>query len=192
MQFLQLDIEEFYPSITEELFNKALSWASSICTVSGDDHKIIHNASKSLLFSQGVTWTKSSGLFDITMGAYHGAEVCELVGLFLLHEMRTNFPSLNFGLYRDDGLGSHRRLSGPELERLKKQIICLFKSHGLTITIHTKLRIVNFLDVTLNLAEETFAPYRKPNSEPLYINVKSNHPPDVIKQLPKSVSKRLS
>ena len=91
-----------------------------------------------------------------------------------------------------DGLGSHRRLSGPELERLKKKIICLFKSHGLSITIQTNLRIVNFLDVTLNLTDETFAPYRKPNSEPLYINVKSNHPPNVIKQLPKSVSKRIS
>ena len=191
-QFLQLDIEEFYPSISVDLFTKALTWASSQYTITSDDYNIIMNASKSLLFSQGVTWKKTSGLFDITMGAFHGAEVCELVGLFLLNEMQTNFPNLNFGLYRDDGLGVHRRLSGPDLERIKKQIISLFKSHSLNITIQTNLRIVNFLDVTLNLNDETFAPYRKPNSAPLYINVQSNHPPYVLKKLPSSVSKRIS
>jgi len=49
------------------------------------------------------------------MGAYHGDEVCELVGLFILDEMRANFLRLNFGIYRDDCLGAHRRLPGRDL-----------------------------------------------------------------------------
>ena len=191
-QFLQLDIEEFYPSITEELFKKALNFAAERCTISSDDYKVIMNASKSILFSKGVAWKKTSGVFDITTGAYHGAEVCELVGLFLLNEMHIKFPQLNFGIYRDDGLGEHRRLPGPDLERMKKGIIALFKSHGLRITIATNLRQADFLDADLNLEQETYAPYRKPNSAPLYINKQSNHPPTVTKQLPASVSKRLN
>ena len=50
---------------------------------------------------------KKGGLFDVTMGAPDGAEVCELVCLFLLDEVRNNIPDLNIGLYRDDGLGYH-------------------------------------------------------------------------------------
>ena len=44
-----------------------------------------------------------TGLFDVTMGSYDGAETCELVGLFLLNEIRKRHN--NFGLYRDDELG---------------------------------------------------------------------------------------
>ena len=33
---------------------------------------------------------------------------------------------------------------------------------------------------------------RKPNDNPLYINASSNHPPSIIKQLPKNISKRIS
>ena len=126
------------------------------------------------------------------MGSYDGCEVCELVGLLLLNEMAQNFPELDFGLYRDDGLGVHRRLPGPRTEKMKKDICALFKRHGQKITIETKMTIVNFLDVTLDLHKDTYAPFRKPNDNPLYVNVHSNHPRSVIKQIPRSVEKRLN
>ena len=34
--------------------------------------------------------------------------------------------------------------------------------------------------------------YRKPNDKPIYINKQYNHPPNVLKQLPKSIAKRIS
>ena len=145
-----------------------------------------------MLFSEGETWVKTSGLFDITMGAYHGAEVCELVGLYILKMMKDKFPNINFGLYRDDGLGSHRRMPGPALERTKKEIVKEFKRIGLAITIETGMRQVDFLDVTLDLSNEVYKPYKKPNSNTMYVNAKSNHPPTVIKHLPESVNKRLN
>ena len=41
---------------------------------------------------------------------------------------------------------------------------------------------MNFLDVTLNLSNSMYwyLPYTKPNNIPLYINRKSNHPPQII------------
>ena len=54
------------------------------------------------------------------------------------------------------------------------------------------LKSIDFLDVTFNLAENNYKPYRKPNNKPLYLNVHSNHPPSVIKQLPMSIEKRIS
>ena len=51
---------------------------------------------------------------------------------------------------------------------------------------------MNFLDVTLDLEIGVFKPYRKPNDQPLYVHRLSNHPPSVIKAIPKSINKRLS
>ena len=56
----------------------------------------------------------------------------------------------------------------------------------------TNLKAVIFLDVTLNLSIGTYQPYNKPNDSPLYINTKSNHPPNIIKSLPESISRRIS
>ena len=54
------------------------------------------------------------------------------------------------------------------------------------------MKIVNYLDVSFNLSDGSFRPYRKPNDEIQYIHVDSDHPPSIIKQLPLSVEKRLS
>ena len=48
------------------------------------------------------------------------------------------------------------------------------------------------MDIEFDLNNSTFKPYRKPNNNPLYVNKKSNHPPSVLKQIPKGIGKRLS
>ena len=52
--------------------------------------------------------------------------------------------------------------------------------------------MVHFLDVRFNLNVQTYEPYRKPNNEPAYINKHSNHPPSIIIDIPKAISKRLT
>ena len=47
---------------------------------------------------------------------------------------------------------------------------------------------MNFEDVTLDLTTGKYKPYYKPGNILLYINVKSNHPPNIIKNLPESIS----
>ena len=47
---------------------------------------------------------KQNEAFDVTMGSYDGAEVCELVGLFILSELTKLIDKNSIGLYRDDGL----------------------------------------------------------------------------------------
>ena len=51
---------------------------------------------------------------------------------------------------------------------------------------------MNFLDVTLDLKQESHAPYKKPNDTTLYIHKDSNHPPSVIKQVPQTINDRLN
>ena len=106
--------------------------------------------------------------------------------------MNDKFPFLNFGLYRDDGLACHEKIPGPTLDRYRKDIIKLFQENDLQITIEIGLKVVNFLDVSFNLTEESYKPYRKPNDTLLYVNKSSNHPKTVLNQITNSVNHRLN
>ena len=44
----------------------------------------------------------------------------------------------------------------------------------------------------LNVKDGTYKPYRKPNNDPVYINCLSNHPPNIIREIPKSINKSIS
>ena len=77
---------------------------------------------QSLVFCDGDLWVKKSGAeFDATMGSFDGAEICELVGLYLLHHLAKIFGKEAVGLYRDDGLAILRNASGPDAERVRKK-----------------------------------------------------------------------
>ena len=122
------------------------------------------------------------------IASYDGTEVCELVGAFLLNNLSHIIDKTSVGLYRDDGLGVSKSHSGPEIERKRKEIIKTFNTCNLSITIETNIRLVNFLDTTLDLMNKIYKPYRKPNNNPVYININSNQPPIVLRQLAKLVS----
>ena len=130
--------------------------------------------------------------FDVPMGFYDGAEVCELVGSYLLIKVLNIVDKKSIVIYRNDRLAILQNLSGPQIERKRKDIIKIFKIVGLNITIQADLRIVNFLDVQFKLNNGTYQPDRTPSNSPVYINKKSNNPPEVLKQLPKSIAKRIS
>ena len=48
------------------------------------------------------------------------AEVCELVGCYILNQLSTVMRKELVGLYRDDGLGIMKKISGPEKEWKRK------------------------------------------------------------------------
>ena len=123
-----------------------------------------------LLFNEEKPWVKkgSASTFDVTMGSYDGAEICELVGLFILERLGETFGHENIGLYRDDGLAALKNVNGKQADKSRKALIEIFNSFGLKITVQTNQKVVNFLDITFNLHNGTFQPYRKPNDEPLY------------------------
>ena len=182
--FICFDVVEFYPSITEALLNRALDFASELVTISNDDRQTIVNAKHSLLFNNGRPWEKKTctTLFDVTMGSYDGADTCELVGCYFLAQLQ-QLPNIEFCLYRDDGLAV-TTLTPKETERIKKQICNVFKNNNLKIILEAKKKVINFLDVTLDMNIEKFKPYAKPTNTPLYVHSKSNHPPSIIKNIP--------
>ena len=68
--FIQFDMENFYPSISLNLFNEAIQYASTITDISGSDKAIIKQSRKTLLFHKNQPYEKKSGDpdFDVPMG----------------------------------------------------------------------------------------------------------------------------
>eukprot|EP00794_Sanderia_malayensis_P012498 gene12498-13784_t len=110
----------------------------------------------------------------------------------MLNKINQKYKKNDIGLYRDDGIAVFKNVSGPESERIKKNLQSIFKESGLDLVIECNKKVVDFLDVTLNLNDGTYRPFHKQNSVIQYINVESNHPPNIIKQVPKTIEKRLS
>ena len=186
---------EFYPSITEDLLNRVITWAKNFTEITDEHVSIIKHARKSLLFYGNKSWVKKSdgnSLFDVTMGSYDGAEVCELVGLYVLEKLSKEFGKDKVGLYRDDGLMLLNNTVGRLADKARKTLHRIFQELNLRIAAEINNHTVNFLDATFNLQDETYSPFRKPNNDPLYINSHSTHPQSILKHLPKSINKRIS
>ena len=181
-KFLKFDVEAFYPSITKNLLIKALEYARNLTVFTKNDEKIILQARETYLFHQGKPWSKknNNNKFDVAMGSYDGAEVCELVGLYLLAKLtEKDAPFENekdkVGLYRDDGLAVVRGNS-QEFEKITQKIRKIFGENELKITVEANIHETDFLDIRMNLKNHEHRPFRKENSIPLYINAGSNHP----------------
>ena len=193
--FVKFDIVEFYPSIKEEYLKKALVFAKKFSNISDVDEDIIMHSCKTILTGiDGKIWRKkdSTSLFDIAMGSYHGAEVCDLLGLFILSKLAPILGAGTHGLYRDDGLAVLKGRTPSEWERLKKSIHRTFGDIGFRVTIETGLYRTDFLDVILDLRKNEYQPFRKANSKTVYINNESNHPRYIRSSLPQMIRKRIS
>ena len=90
------------------------------------------------------------------MGSFDGAELCELVGLFLISGLAFVIGKSNVGLYSDDGLAILENTPAPDTERIKKKIIKFFRQNGLKITIDANVVPANFFDITFNLQSDKY------------------------------------
>ena len=122
-KLIVFDIKDFYPSIKETRLIKAINFAEKLVNITNKDKVIIKHARKSLLYDNCEPWMKKdSGLFDVSMDAYDGVEVCELVGTFLLYKLSLKYNKNDIGLYRDDGLAIFKNISGPKSGKIKNNI----------------------------------------------------------------------
>ena len=134
--FIKFDIVDFYPSISRGFLLKAINFSKSITPIQDKFIETILYSRKALLFNKNNVWVKKDiPDFDVTMGSYDGAEVCHLVGLYILDILTKEFGHDQIGLYRDDGLGCFQNLSGPESENVKKNLCKISKQSGLSISV---------------------------------------------------------
>ena len=146
-------IQDFYLSISLSLFNRAIEFGKESYNLSNDEISIIMQSRKTLLFSDGEPWVKKGveDDFYVPMGCYDEAEVCELIGTYFLDQLKVVIGKENMGLYRDNGLGIFNNMSGPEVERKKKELVKIFKNNGFFITVKTNIKTADFLDTHFDL-----------------------------------------
>ena len=140
-KFLMFDIKDFYTSIKEKLLSEAIRFAKHYISITNKGIKAIFLIRKSLLYYNDQPWVKKrESNFDVIMSTYIGAEVFELIGIFMLLLPNKHVNKNNIGLYRDDDLAILKNTSNPEAEKLKKKFQKLFKE-----------KVTNSLDIKLNL-----------------------------------------
>ena len=189
---IKYDIKDFYPSINEKTLNKALKLAKEYVGINDENIAIIKHCRKTVLFHDNELWVKkgSNGNFDVSQGSYDGAEICELVGILLLHKLNKIIDPGYHGLYRDDGLIMVQNGTGKKCDTIRKKLIKFFQEFDFKIEVETNLKVVDYLDITFDLNKGTVRPYKK--QKPIYINVGSNHPKQVFKHIPNGIANRLS
>ena len=195
MTFFQFDIENFYPSINEDLLRKALQWADDYSYISETAKDIIMLARKTFLYDGQYLWSKKdTHRFDVSIGSYDGAEACEIVGLYLLYKLTEKekvFEKEYIGIFRDDGL-SVMTGNGHQKDKKRKDVIRLLKEEGLSITWEINLTKVQYLDILFDLENNCYKPFHKLNSRLSYVGSGSNHPRKVLENIPEGINRRLS
>ena len=191
--FIQLDIE-FYQSISKELLLKAIRYVKTLVNISAEEINSTMHSRKSLLFNITDIWIKKNGdpNFDMTIEKFDGAELCKLVGLYILQILGEKYGKHGIDLYHDNRLACFQYTVGPQVDRIRKDLIKIFKEDfDLSIICKTNFKVVNFLDVTLNLTVGKYKPCNKPYNNPLHINIPSNNPPNINENIPDNISKRI-
>ena len=96
------------------------------------------------------------------MSSYDGAEICELVGLFILNHLGKSFGKENIGLYRDDSSAIIKNRSASLADKTRKGLHKAFEQFGLKIRAELNLHVANFLDVTFDFLPENINPKGSP------------------------------
>ena len=68
---------------------------------------------------------REGNLFDVTMGAYDGAEVCELVGIFMLNKISEKYNKNDLSVYRDHGLAVSKNIKWSRIGTYKKELLII-------------------------------------------------------------------
>ena len=193
----KLDIQSFYPEIGKKLLENAINWARKQTPINEDEIELIFHCRRSFLFfGEDVFVKKENPHFSVEQGGLDSAEVSELVGLYILHKVTSILPKEHVGIFRDDMLfvmKTTRRANGRNCELMGQKLSKLFNEwFDLRITWEANLRVVNYLDISLNFEDGSYRPYRKDDSIPVYIHKDSNHPPHIKKGLVNMISRRIS
>ena len=136
------------------------------------------------LFQSAATWRTAAA--DVPIGCYDRAEICELVGIFILNKLSNITDKNSIGLYSAwQVIWATNRTD----EKENYQNFQRLRSFNNGSNKHYICRLSRF---NIKFENESYQLSRKPNNDPIYIDINSNHPPQTLKQLPKSISKRLS
>ena len=92
-------------------------------------------------------------MFDATIRSYDGAEVCELVRLFILDSLAKKSGKGKVGIFGYDRLAVLKNTTASAGDESRKNVINVFGHFGLKVTAQTSQKITSILHITLNLID---------------------------------------
>ena len=127
--FVIYKIELILMSTLSYHFIAFIQYTKTLVSINYEEINTIMYSRKSLLFDNTDIWIKKNGDtdFDVTMGSFDCADLCELVRLYILHILGEKYGKHRIGLCRDDGLACFGYTSGPQADRIRKYFIKIFK-----------------------------------------------------------------
>ena len=103
--FIQLEIVEVYPCISENIPDTAINFSKQHTDKFDENFRIIKHCCKLICIVNIIPEKKDTdSCFDVTMGRYEGVKICELVEIYLISLAANIIDKNNSSLYRDDGL----------------------------------------------------------------------------------------
>ena len=120
------DTKDFYPSIKEKLLWEAIRFTKLYISIGSKKLKQYFIEEITFILQRQNWVKKGEGNFDVSMGAYDGAEICELIDIFMLSLLSKHINKNHIGLYRDNGLAILKNTSCQEAEKLKKKLQKIF------------------------------------------------------------------
>ena len=106
-------------------------------TTDDKDLRLIMHCRKYVLFFRNETWKMKSAesYSDVIMNSFDGAEICELVALYIQSKLENILFKTNFGLNQDDGLILLRNLYGRKMDKKINNIMKILKDIGFSMDI---------------------------------------------------------
>ena len=111
----QLDIKEFYPSTIQQLKKCEIKQSNQT------QLKVV-----AIHLEKARKKNESSSCFDVTMGSYDGAEICELIGIFTQSVLQDIINKKQMGLLRDDELIVLSKATSQKKDNIRKKIFGRF------------------------------------------------------------------
>ena len=74
-----------------------------------------------MLFHLEQAWKKKESSSCLTIGSYDGAELCELIEIFTLLVLQDIINVEVMGLYRNDGLLVHNKVTTRKTDKKKRK-----------------------------------------------------------------------
>ena len=192
-KFLKLDIKDYYPSISEEMLADTLMWAKEFTPISKEQEEAFFHCRKTYLFHKGEVWAKKKNEdFEVSQGGLDSCEIANICGLRIMDRVSSLIPKKQAIIYRDD-LIAVVRTTGRGCDNMIKVLHRKFEEwFKLKITCEGNIQIADFLDVSMNLEDGSYRPFRKNDDIPVFISNESNHAPHVKKSLSNMISRRVS
>ena len=156
--FAVFDIENFCLSISSELFNKTIKFASENCTISENNLSVIMQSRQTLLFHDKQPWVKKNR--NRKLWCPHGLSWWSWI-LWTSWMLYLKQPK---HCHEKETCSIIPRWRSRYYEKYVRNRKKIFKDCDLNISIKTNLKSMDFLHIRLHLRDNTYQTYRKPNS----------------------------